>query len=60
MQEMDQTVNSVHENHRTRQTFPMAKPMVPTHLGRPKIRTFPGPFQDLGQIYKDLQLTYDN
>ena len=21
---------------------------------------FPGPFQDLGQIYKDLQLTYDS
>ena len=34
--------------------------MVPTPLGRPKIRTFPGPFQDLGQIYKDLQLTYDS
>ena len=34
--------------------------MVPTHLGRPKIRTFPGPFQDLGQINKDLQLTYDS
>ena len=33
---------------------------VPTPLGRPKIRTFPGPFQDLGQIYKDLQLTYDS
>ena len=35
-------------------------PMVPTHLGRPKIRTFPGPFQELGQINKDLQLTYDS
>ena len=34
--------------------------MVPTPLGRPKIRTFPGPFQDLRQIYKDLQLTYDS
>ena len=34
--------------------------MVPTHLGRPKLRTFPGPFQDLGQINKDLQLTYDS
>ena len=36
------------------------KSRVPTHLGRPKIRTFPGPFQDLGQINKDLQLTYDS
>ena len=26
MQEMDQTVNSVHENHPTRWTIPMAKP----------------------------------
>ena len=39
---------------------PLPEPMVPTHLGRPKIRTFPGPFQDLGQINKDLQLTYDS
>ena len=39
---------------------PFTGGMVPTPLGRPEIRTFPGPFQDLGQIYKDLQLTYDS
>ena len=42
------------------QSPPKTIGMVPTPLGRPKIRTFPGPFQDLGQIYKDLQLTYDS